>query len=73
VATDVGSCREIVDGVGFIVKPRDPRGFEEAVNRLIEDEELRVEFSRNCQDIAKRYDWKRTSEIVEREYGKLVS
>jgi glycosyltransferase involved in cell wall biosynthesis len=73
VATDVGSCREIIDGVGFVVKPRDLREFAEAVNRLIENEELRAEFSRNCQEVAKRYDWKRTSEIVESEYRKLIS
>jgi len=73
VATDVGSCREIVDEVGFIVKPRDPREFADAVNRLIENGELRAEFSRNCQEVAKRYDWKRTSEIVENEYRRLIS
>ncbi|GAJ10162.1 unnamed protein product, partial [marine sediment metagenome] len=72
VATDVGSCREIVNGVGFIVKPRDPREFKEAVNRLIENEGLRTDFSRNCQEVANRYEWKRTSEIVEKEYRRLV-
>lgn len=72
VATDVGSCREIVDGVGFIVKPRDPKGFKEAVNRLIENEEVRTDFSRRCQEIANRYDWKETSRIVEDEYRKLI-
>jgi glycosyltransferase involved in cell wall biosynthesis len=72
VATDVGSCREIVDGVGFIVKPRNPGDFAEAVNRLIENEELRAEFSKRCPEVAKRYDWRRTSEIVEGEYRRLV-
>jgi len=72
VATDVGSCREIVDGVGFIVKPRNPGEFADAVNRLIENEELRAEFSRNCQEVAKRYDWRRTSEIVENEYRNMA-
>ncbi|MBA7506726.1 D-inositol-3-phosphate glycosyltransferase [subsurface metagenome] len=73
VATDVGSCREIVNGVGFIVKPRKPKEFEKAVNRLIENDVVRAEFSGNCQQVAKSFDWKRTSEIVEREYRKLVS
>jgi len=73
VATDVGSCREIVNGVGFIVKPRAPRVFKEALTRLIENEGLRTDFSRKCQEVAKRYDWKRTSEIVEREYDTLIS
>jgi len=72
VATDVGSCREIINGVGFIVKPRDPEGFKKALNRLIENEEVRVEFSRRCQEVAKRYDWKNTSKIVESEYRKLI-
>ncbi len=72
VATDVGDCREIVNGVGFIVKPRAPRVFKEAVNRLIENEEVRTDFSRKCPEVAKSYDWKRTSEIVENEYRKLA-
>jgi len=72
VATDVGSCREIVNGVGFIVKPRDSSEFKETLTRLIENEEVRTEFSRKCPEVAKRYDWKRTSEIVESEYRKLV-
>ena len=72
VATDVGSCREIVNGVGFIVKPRDSRKLKEALTRLIEDEGLRTDFSRKCKEVAKRYAWKRTSEIVESEYRKLV-
>jgi len=73
VATDVGSCREIVNGVGYIVKPRDPKELKETLNRLIENEGLRMDFSRRCQEVAKRYDWKRTLEIVEREYIKLIS
>lgn len=73
VATDVGSCREIVNGVGFIVKPRDPREFKETVNRLIENEELRADFSYNCQEVAQRYDWKMTAKIVESEYRRLIS
>jgi len=73
VATDVGSCREIVDGVGLIVKPGDPQELEEAITRLIEDGALRGDFSRKCPEVAKRYDWKRTSEIVEREYRELIS
>jgi len=72
VATDVGSCREIVNGVGYIVKPRDPKEFKDALNRLIENDELRTDFSRNCQEVARRYDWKKTSEIVESEYRKLA-
>ncbi len=73
VATDVGSCREIVDGVGLIVKPRAPGLFKEAVNRLIEDEKVRSDFSCKCPEVARRYDWKRTYEIVEHEYRRLVS
>ncbi len=73
VATDVGSCREIVNGVGFIVKPRDSRELKEALTRLIENEGLRTDFSRKCQEVARHYNWRRTSEIVESEYRRLIS
>ncbi len=72
VATDVGSCREIVNDVGCIVKPRDPKAFKETLNRLIENETVRTDFSRRCQEVAKCYDWKNTSKIVESEYRKLI-
>lgn len=73
VATDVGSCKEIVSGVGLVVKPREPEEFREALNRLIENEELRTDFSYNCQEVAQRYDWKMTAKIMESEYRRLIS
>lgn len=78
VATDVGSCREILEGRpdempplgrgGFVVPPMDPQALGEAVIRLLSDEALR----RSCgETLRKRVERAFTSEASSGAYAAL--
>jgi polysaccharide biosynthesis protein PelF len=78
VATDVGSCREIIEGPveeapplgrgGFVVPPMDPEALGAAVVRLITNEDLR----KTCGEVLrKRVETSFTSEISSQAYGAL--
>ncbi|MEJ5226585.1 glycosyltransferase family 4 protein [Thermodesulfovibrio sp.] len=59
VATDVGGNPEIIqDGInGILVKPADSKDLEGAIMKLLKDENLREEFSKNSRLIAeKKFD-----------------
>ena len=51
VATNVAGCREIViDGVtGFLVKPKDQSGLENAISKLIENRDIRCNFGEKAR------------------------
>ncbi len=75
VATDVGSCRDLVEGVddgigpaGIITKPVSPRETAEAIMRLCADPRLRSEMGKNgLERIRKHYN----STAVFRTYARL--
>lgn len=57
VATDVGSVREaVVDGeTGLLVRPDDPVALDQAVLRLLDDEELRLQLGHRAREHAERF------------------
>lgn len=78
VATDVGSCREIIEGPadetpslgsgGFVVPPMDPDALGAAVIRLLSNDPLR----KTCgKALRKRVETSFTSEISANAYGAL--
>lgn len=78
VATDVGSCREIIEGTanetpplgrgGFVVPPMDPEALGAATVRLLSDTSLR----KACgQALRRRVETSFTSEISSNAYGAL--
>lgn len=73
VATDVGSCREIVgDKAGIIVPPKNPEAMAEAIHRLISDTRLWEDCSHQALQIAQKYDWTSTANKVWKIYKELV-
>jgi len=78
VATDVGSCREIIEGPrgedpplgrgGFIAPPMDPEALGAAVIRLLSDEALRVSCGENLRA---RVEQGFTSEISSAAYAAM--
>ena len=57
VSTDVGDCRRILDGCGFIVPTQNPQRLSSALLRLINDEQLRNSLADAGQIVASRYSW----------------
>jgi GT2 family glycosyltransferase len=71
VMTDCGGSREYaLDGINaLVVPPRDTQALENAIQRLLEDTELRLRLIENGLETAWRYDWdsitQRLCELIE--------
>jgi glycosyltransferase involved in cell wall biosynthesis len=71
VATAVGGLRDLVlDGqTGLLVPPRDPAALREALERLLDDGELRVRLGRAARERARKsFSWARATTLTLRAY-----
>jgi glycosyltransferase involved in cell wall biosynthesis len=76
VSTHVPGCRDIVqDGSsGLLVQPKDPVGLAEAIEKLINDAELRAKMAQRGRDIAVReYSEEAAVQETLDLYGKLLA
>jgi glycosyltransferase involved in cell wall biosynthesis len=76
VATDVPGCRDIVQpGInGLLVPPRDPAALADALQKLIEDAELRVRLGTQARAIAEgRFGLERIAASVKAVYQELLA
>ncbi len=69
VATKVGGIPETVEGAAILIPPRDDHALEEAICKLIEDENLRKELSTKGLQIAQRRDWANVMKRYESSYS----
>ncbi len=67
VATDSLGVREfITNGVtGLLSPPKDPRALAENVSLILENEPLRVQLAKACNQIIGRLDWERSASLLE--------
>jgi len=72
VTTDIGGMSEIVDGNGFLVKPENPEEIARAVQKLVEDQDLREELGKKGKLKVKNYEFKRIVREIEEVYEDLV-
>lgn len=66
VSSDVGGTKEVLDGFGYIVKPKDVKGFADAVIKVLSDKDVAIEMgidARNyilngfmIEDMVENYD-----------------
>ena len=70
VATDVGGVRDVIkDGHnGFLIEQRNSAQIAEKVLEMINDDALRLKFSRNALHDGEKYDWK----IIGERYARAV-
>ena len=70
IGTNVGGVPDIIkDGYnGFLVEQKNPEQIAEKVLELLDDEELRVRFSKNALETAKKYDW----DVIGKHYMKII-
>ncbi len=50
VGTDVGGVKESLEGFGFVVPPRDPEKFGQAVVDLLQQDDLRLQMGRKARE-----------------------
>lgn len=73
IATDVGSVRELVGNTALAVKAEDEKAIAEAINRLIENPELRRELGRKAgKRFLKKYSIGATVDMLEKTFAALV-
>jgi len=70
IASDVGGIKDVIkdDWNGFLVEQKNPDQIAEKVLELINNEELRIRFSKAALETAKKYDWK----IIGEKYGRII-
>ena len=56
IGSDVGGISEIInDDVGLLVNPNDVSSISNSIDKLVDDEDLRVSLSRNARNRAKDF------------------
>ncbi|MAL16323.1 MAG: hypothetical protein CL670_10905 [Balneola sp.] len=50
VATDVGGIKDALEGCGILCKPRDPQDIANGVVKLLNDDDLRLEYGRKSRE-----------------------
>lgn len=75
IGTNVGGVPEmIIEGQnGYVLEPGDHEGLAERTIRILNDDKLREEFSRNSLRMARSHDIDKSADKLERLYSKLVS
>lgn len=70
IASNVSGVKDVInDGWnGFLVVQKNPEQIADKVLGLLDDKELRVRFSKNALESAKKYDW----EVIGGEYEKIM-
>lgn len=72
VGADVPGIRELVSGVGILVKKPSPETFARSLDKLFSDDALYEKLSRNSRRAAERYSWPSLVERLERLYGDIT-
>lgn len=71
VATDVGDCKEVARGCGLIVPSGSPEKFAEALEKILENDDMRSGFRKASIERARKYSWNNVSEVVEKTYERF--
>ncbi|MEW5748716.1 MAG: glycosyltransferase family 4 protein [Candidatus Thermoplasmatota archaeon] len=75
VCSDVGGVREVVDHerTGLVIRPNDITSIETAIIRMIEDDNLRREMTRNAmQSITREFKWESTASQTMAHYQDIL-
>ena len=62
VVSDTSSLPEVVGGAGLLVNPSNPRAGAQAIERLLQDADLRRDMSVRGIERAKEFSWRKTAE-----------
>jgi glycosyltransferase involved in cell wall biosynthesis len=73
VTSNAASLPEAIGDAGLTVGPEDVRGLAQAMNRLWQDESLRIELSRRGIAQARRFTWEATAQATVDSYRKALN
>ncbi len=73
VAGNLTSLPEVVNDAGILVNPFDAAAFAEAIQRLVQDRNHRLELSAKGIARAREFTWKRTAELTLEVYNEVVA
>lgn len=68
VASNATALPEVVGDAGLLASPDNADEWAEAMNQVLEDDELRSDLSKRGLDRAKGFTWRRSADIVEDAY-----
>lgn len=70
IASDVSGVKDVIKNGynGFLVEQKNSDQIADKVLELLGDDELRVRFSKNALETAKKYDW----DIIGKQYEKII-
>ena len=70
-----GSLMEIIENNknGYLSETLIDRGVTNFVSNLLNENKIFEEISSSCIDMSKKYDWKKTSHIIQNIYEELVT
>ena len=72
VATDVGSCKEVVQDAGVIADIHDCVAISNAIINILEDDKLRLRMQQQSLERVKQYDWKSNATKVYSYYREVL-
>ena len=71
IATDVGSCKEIVNDSGFIVKPGSSTEILNKILILINNQDIYRKFQNNSHSDIYKYSWKYLAKNIFEQFKKF--
>jgi len=57
--------------VGLTVEPESTKQLKEAIQKLVDDDELRRQFSENTKQAKQKYNWDNEKDVLKRVYKRI--
>jgi len=73
VASDIPGIREVMEGAGILVSPRDPQKLAKAILEILSGNQSLEKMRRHAQKNIQQYSWEHIVERYDRLYTKLLS
>ncbi|MFH1172804.1 MAG: glycosyltransferase family 4 protein [Nanoarchaeota archaeon] len=72
IVTDVGGSKELVKNNGVIIQPGNEEQLKDAIEKLLSNEKLRKQMSKESLEIAKKFTWQNIAKEYENLYRGLI-
>ena len=66
VASNTGAVKEILEGNGILVNPKNVEEIKDSMNKVINEKDMMAKFSKLGPNISSKYDWKESAKTIEK-------